>query len=115
MSFFRERSCLPLTFLSGIGMFRLVTTLGTVCYFPFDQLQVEYKDGIKDRHQKQRDEGSHSEASDLGARTPGFGKHKIEIIRKCSRRRIREVSRTPFKVATESKGTLTFSARDELI
>ena len=96
-------------------MFRLVTTLGTVCYFPFDQLQVEYKDGIKDRHQKQRDEGSHSEASDLGARTPGFGKHKIEIIRKCSRRRIREVSRTPFKVATESKGTLTFSARDELI
>jgi hypothetical protein len=65
-SFFRERSRVPLAFLSGIGMFRFVTTLGTVCYFPFDQLQVEYKDGIKDGDQKQGDECSHSEASDLG-------------------------------------------------
>src|SRR5207245_9876009 len=37
------------------------------------------------------------------ARTPGAGKHNIEIVRKCSRRRIRPVSKMFLTVATESR------------
>src|SRR5260370_25793200 len=43
-------------------------------------------------------------ASTSDARTPGAGKHKIDSVRKCSRRRIRAVSRMSFNVATESNG-----------
>src|SRR5258708_9784905 len=34
--------------------------------FPFDPLQIEYKDRVKDRDQEQGDERSDSQSSDLG-------------------------------------------------
>src|SRR5258708_24321610 len=46
------------------------------------------------------------------ARTPGAGKHNIEIVRKCSRRRMRLVSRMFLTVATESRGTLVFCCEE---
>jgi len=36
------------------------------CRFPFDPLQVEYKNRVEDRDQEQGDEGSDGESADLG-------------------------------------------------
>src|SRR6266851_4528525 len=49
---------------------------------------------------------------DADERTPGAGKHNIEIVRKCSRRRMRSVSRMFLTVATESRGTLVFCCEE---
>src|SRR3954447_24071914 len=59
-------SCRAFVMMSWVVLQCFSDLLSFVSRFPFDPLQIEYKNRVEDRDQEQRNEGSYRESADLG-------------------------------------------------